>query len=94
MVSSKRLLSALVGLTFVGGVLSATPDEWKTRSIYQVFTDRFARTDSSNTTDCPSQTYGYCGGTWQGIINKLDYIQVSESALRVFEREVGTLNLA
>ncbi|KAF7855421.1 hypothetical protein EAF04_010164 [Stromatinia cepivora] len=75
MISFKRLLTALVGLTSLDGVLSATPDEWRTRSIYQVFTDRFARTDASNTTDCPSQTYGYCGGTWQGIINRLDYIQ-------------------
>ncbi|KAJ8059596.1 hypothetical protein OCU04_011251 [Sclerotinia nivalis] len=75
MVCSKRLLTALVGLAALDGVLSATPEEWRTRSIYQVFTDRFARTDASNTTDCPSQTYGYCGGTWQGIINRLDYIQ-------------------
>ncbi|KAG4027862.1 hypothetical protein MFRU_026g00440 [Monilinia fructicola] len=75
MVSSRTLLAVLVGLTSFKLALSATPDEWRTRSIYQVFTDRFARTDSSNITDCPSQTYGYCGGTWQGIINKLDYIQ-------------------
>ncbi|KAK6601136.1 Alpha-amylase A type-3-like protein 1 [Botrytis cinerea] len=69
------LLGALIGIASLNGVQSATPDEWRTRSIYQVFTDRFARTDVSNTTDCPSQTRGYCGGTWQGIINKLDYIQ-------------------
>ncbi|CAD6445336.1 f84a4824-6e3e-4a89-8f3f-4debcf8e65ce [Sclerotinia trifoliorum] len=75
MFSYKSLFTALVCLTSLDGVLSATPDEWRTRSIYQVFTDRFARTDASNTTDCPSQTYGYCGGTWQGIINRLDYIQ-------------------
>ncbi|PQE09253.1 hypothetical protein CJF32_00010703 [Rutstroemia sp. NJR-2017a WRK4] len=59
----------------IGSVLAATPDQWRERSIYQVFTDRFARTDSTNTTACPSQFYGYCGGTWRGIINKLDYIQ-------------------
>ncbi|APA12148.1 hypothetical protein sscle_09g069180 [Sclerotinia sclerotiorum 1980 UF-70] len=75
MISSRSLLTALVCLASLDGVLAATPDEWRTRSIYQVFTDRFARTDASNTTNCPSQTYGYCGGTWQGIINRLDYIQ-------------------
>ncbi|TGO70316.1 hypothetical protein BELL_0731g00020 [Botrytis elliptica] len=72
---SNMLLGALLGIASSNGVQSATPDEWRTRSIYQVFTDRFARTDVTNTTDCPSQTRGYCGGTWQGIINKLDYIQ-------------------
>ena len=57
-------------------VQSATPAEWRSRSIYQVFTDRFARTDLSTTATCASCYNGYCGGTWQGIISMLDYIQV------------------
>ncbi|KAL2008595.1 hypothetical protein VTN00DRAFT_6789 [Thermoascus crustaceus] len=36
-------------------------------------TDSFARTDGS--TDVPCDLYKYCGGSWAGIINKLDYIQ-------------------
>lgn len=36
-------------------------------------TDRFARTDGS--TDAPCDLYKYGGGSWAGIINKLDYIQ-------------------
>lgn len=36
-------------------------------------TDRFARTDGS--TSAPCDFNSYCGGTWQGLINKLDYIQ-------------------
>lgn len=36
-------------------------------------TDRFARTDGS--TDASCDLYKYCGGTWAGIIDKLDYIQ-------------------
>lgn len=55
---------------------SATPDQWRSRSIYQVFTDRFARTDGSTTAECSSPYFGYCGGTWKGIVSKLDYIQV------------------
>ena len=45
------------------------------RSIYQVLTDRFARADQSTTAPCDTGARLYCGGTWQGIIEKLDYIQ-------------------
>jgi alpha-amylase len=37
-------------------------------------TDRFATTDGSSP-ECNTQDRKYCGGTWQGVINKLDYIQ-------------------
>lgn len=36
-------------------------------------TDRFARTDGSTTAPCDLKMY--CGGTWRGMINRLDYIQ-------------------
>jgi len=54
----------------------ATPAQWRGRSIYQVFTDRFARTDGSTSATCTSGYEGFCGGTWKGITSKLDYIQV------------------
>ncbi|MCJ1313257.1 hypothetical protein MMC25_006934 [Agyrium rufum] len=38
-------------------------------------TDRFARTDNSTSVTCNTQIGHYYGGTWQGIINQLDYIQ-------------------
>lgn len=38
-------------------------------------TDRFARTDLSTTSACDPSEQIYCGGTWQGLIDKLDYIQ-------------------
>ncbi|KAK7719915.1 hypothetical protein SLS64_002096 [Diaporthe eres] len=38
-------------------------------------TDRFARTDLSTTASCDSSKGVYCGGTWKGLISKLDYIQ-------------------
>lgn len=38
-------------------------------------TDRFARTDGSTDAPCDPKEGPYCGGTWRGIINELDYIQ-------------------
>jgi len=52
---------------------SKTAEEWKSRSVYQIITDRFARTDG-NTTQCENLG-DYCGGTFKGIENNLDYIQ-------------------
>ncbi|KAL9121414.1 MAG: hypothetical protein Q9187_002027 [Circinaria calcarea] len=54
---------------------AATPAEWRSMSIYQVMVDRFGRTDNSTTAACDTSLVDYCGGTWQGIINHLDYIQ-------------------
>jgi alpha-amylase len=49
-----------------------TAAEWRELSIYQVLTDRFATPDGSSP-DCWIRSY--CGGTWRGLENKLDYIQ-------------------
>lgn len=56
-------------------VSALSPAQWRSQSIYQVVTDRFARTDGSTTATCDTNLGLYCGGTWQGLINKLDYIQ-------------------
>jgi len=61
-------IAAFAGLTHGAGL-----EEWRSRSIYQVMVDRFARTDGS--TDAPCVLYEFCNGTWAGLINKLDYIQ-------------------
>ena len=66
-----RLLLALLSL--IGFAQCLSPAQWRSQSIYQVLTDRFGRTDGSTTASC--DVNNYCGGTWQGIINKLDYIQ-------------------
>ena len=63
-------LALVAALAAVGG-RAATPDEWRSRSIYQVLTDRFASPDSA---PCPSLS-GYCGGTWAALAQHLDYIQ-------------------
>ena len=62
------LLIILLLSTYISG---KSKEEWKSRSIYQILTDRFART--SDTGSCNYSQY--CGGNYQGIINKLDYIK-------------------
>ena len=52
---------------------SRTKEEWKTRAIYQLMTDRFARRNDDNTTGCNFKEY--CGGDHVGLKNHLDYIK-------------------
>ncbi|TVY17051.1 Alpha-amylase A type-3 [Lachnellula arida] len=66
---------SLAALASTCTVSALSPADWKKQSIYQVMTDRFARTDNSTTAACDTAADQYCGGSWQGIINKLDYIQ-------------------
>ncbi|KAL4794311.1 glycoside hydrolase superfamily [Aspergillus venezuelensis] len=69
----------LFHLAILLGVLSTTQaaglSAWKSRSIYQTMTDRFARTDGSTSHACNTTAGLYCGGTWRGTIDQLDYIQ-------------------
>jgi alpha-amylase len=46
--------------------------EWTNRTIYQVLTDRIAYNGSGES--CKDLKH-YCGGTYDGIISQLDYIQ-------------------
>ncbi|GIZ49246.1 hypothetical protein CKM354_001227800 [Cercospora kikuchii] len=71
MTSLIGLLSTI--LTFVTLSKCLTPAQWRSQSIYQVMTDRFVRSDGSTTAPC--NINDYCGGTWRGIINQLDYIE-------------------
>lgn len=66
--------TVIFGCSLVQTTLAATPDEWRTRSIYQVVTDRFALDDGSTSTACNTTARQRCGGTWRGLQNKLDYI--------------------
>ena len=64
-------LSSFILFLLISAFSCKSKEEWKTRAIYQILTDRFART--SDTGYC---NYGkYCGGNYRGIINKLDYIK-------------------
>ncbi|KAI1346361.1 glycoside hydrolase superfamily [Xylaria sp. FL0043] len=55
-------------------VLSADTDSWKSRNIYFVVTDRIARSSDDTGGDACSDLSNYCGGTFQGLEGKLDYI--------------------
>ncbi|KAI0042477.1 glycoside hydrolase family 13 protein [Auriscalpium vulgare] len=54
--------------------IAANATDWSTRSIYQLITDRFATTNDA-ALPCDTVARRYCGGSWKGIINHLDYIQ-------------------
>mmetsp|Transcript_4104 Transcript_4104/g.8743 ORF Transcript_4104/g.8743 Transcript_4104/m.8743 type:complete len:1294 (+) Transcript_4104:27-3908(+) len=60
------------------GVWSLNAAQWKRRTIYQLLTDRFALAGEDRET-CGDQqecTFGgFCGGTFRGIEDHLDYIQ-------------------
>jgi alpha-amylase len=63
--------SLLLGSTTV---FAASADDWTKRAIYQLVTDRFALGNGSSPS-CDTNEKAYCGGNWQGVISKLDYIQ-------------------
>ncbi len=69
------MISTLLFLSlFLVTVLSGhSKEEWKSRTIYQLLTDRFSPSDNSKPA-CNNKG-NYCGGTFRGIIKELDYIQ-------------------
>ena len=72
--SSAHILSISIISILFTATNAADYNDWRSRSIYQLIVDRYARTDVSTTAACDPADQKYCGGTWQGIINKLDYI--------------------
>lgn len=72
--SFRNTFLSLFALGAVQGTLALDAAGWRNQSIYQVLTDRFAMADGT-TPACDASQGLYCGGTWQGITNKLDYIQ-------------------
>ncbi|GAB7358647.1 hypothetical protein MBLNU230_g3877t1 [Neophaeotheca triangularis] len=70
-----RFYDLALSLALSTSALAASPEQWRSRSIYQVLTDRFARADGSTTADCNPGIGRFCGGSWRGIIRRLDYIQ-------------------
>src|SRR5947209_9160490 len=75
MLSSSICLFTSLLLTLSGSAVAGSTDDWRSRSIYQIMTDRFARTDGSTDAPCDPKEGPYCGGSWQGIIKQLDYVQ-------------------
>ncbi|ERS97854.1 hypothetical protein HMPREF1624_06025 [Sporothrix schenckii ATCC 58251] len=71
----KFSIASLLSLGLLRGAAGLSPAEWRQQSIYFLLTDRFARTDQSTTAACDTSARVYCGGSWQGVISQLDYIQ-------------------
>ncbi|THH07630.1 hypothetical protein EW146_g9260 [Bondarzewia mesenterica] len=67
-------ISLLCSSLFAVLAYAAGAEQWRSRSIYQLVTDRFATTYDSALA-CDTEARRYCGGTWKGITNHLDYIQ-------------------
>lgn len=80
----KSLMAALVLLSFATLFADPNPSsqapteifegntkDWKSRRVYQIVTDRF----NDNRGQPCAFLKDYCGGTFQGITNKLDYIK-------------------
>lgn len=58
---------------------SKNASEWRSRSVYQLLTDRFSPSNFNYTlcSETPineNSVRHYCGGTYRGIIDQLDYI--------------------
>nr|WVH01977.1 alpha-amylase [Naematelia aurantialba] len=79
---ARSLFVSLCALAALQLTHAATADQWRSRSIYQLITDRFAPPSDTapartsplpETCDPAAQTW--CGGTWLSIIDQLDYIQ-------------------
>lgn len=63
---SSRLIAFCI---YFISVFAASADDWRGRIIYQVLTDRFARSDGSTSYPCNTGDLRYCGGQIQ--INKI-----------------------
>lgn len=68
MLSKASIAAATLALVEAGDT-----NFWKSKSVYQLLTDRFAQS-SGNNGACTNLSQ-YCGGTWKGVENHLDYIK-------------------
>lgn len=62
----------LFGL-LTSGSLALDVNGWKTRTIYQIITDRFWRPNGDTQSGCDLRKY--CGGTFDGITQQLQYVK-------------------
>lgn len=57
-----------------GAVSAADTAAWKKRSVYQLLTDRYAKGNGAENDGGCTNLSGYCGGTYKGVEQNLDYI--------------------
>ncbi|RYO73599.1 hypothetical protein DL766_000490 [Monosporascus sp. MC13-8B] len=67
--------SLLALLRLCSAVTAADTEAWKSRNIYFALTDRIARNGGGEGGGSCGDLAHYCGGTFQGLESKLDYIQ-------------------
>jgi alpha-amylase len=84
---SRILASALIAVAACGGASDVVQPsdlphrsnadvDWRDQVIYQIVIDRFANGDPNNDINVePSVPGKFHGGDWQGVIDKLDYLQ-------------------
>ncbi|KAF8532746.1 glycoside hydrolase superfamily [Gautieria morchelliformis] len=72
--TTQMLLTTILQFILTSLTNAASAEQWRSRSIYQVVTDRFATSDLSGP-PCDTSQRQYCNGTWTGLTKKLDYIQ-------------------
>ncbi|KAF2709021.1 carbohydrate-binding module family 20 protein [Pleomassaria siparia CBS 279.74] len=72
-----KFISALTASIFyISSIVhAANTAAWKSRTIYFVLTDRIARSSSDTGGNACGSLGQYCGGTFQGLQSKLDYIK-------------------
>ncbi|KZT03563.1 glycoside hydrolase family 13 protein [Laetiporus sulphureus 93-53] len=71
----RAILHALSFLSLCTSVFAATAEQWRSRSIYQIITDRYALSKGANRDACDPGDQTWCGGTWNTTRENLDYIQ-------------------
>ncbi|KAJ3284600.1 hypothetical protein HK104_009863 [Borealophlyctis nickersoniae] len=72
-----RIASAITLLSLPALSLTALAPEWKSKTIYQIITDRFAvPAGQALPAACDGEKrFGYCGGNLKGIKDKLAYVK-------------------
>lgn len=75
MAAQLRAAILLVAAAAAVGIQALSTEEWQEQSIYSIITDRFALSNGAGNASEDCTYRKYCGGTWKGIEEHLDYIQ-------------------
>ena len=59
--------TSFAAAALVATAIAGNTAEWKSKTVYQLLTDRFAKTDGS--TNACTNLSDYCGGTFVGVQN-------------------------
>jgi len=68
-----KLSWLLIALCISGLALGADKNAWKSRTVYQILTDRFWRSNGDTRSGC--NLGQYCGGDFDGITQQLQYVK-------------------